>query len=188
MLESKTMKVKGTWLTDYVKLIRANRDKNWDKYLEPADWEIINSTLLPSVWYPYETFNRTGKAVFHEIAKGNLEVTRAFGKMFADHLADIYQNILVPGNPAATIAKIYALQGSFFRDIPSVIVPVLHEKKRTVVKISVTPMERAIGAPEAFAYQFLGMLERILEKVGGRKSKVEIREVDNGYEIALDWE
>jgi len=182
------MEVKGTWLTDYAKMIRAAKDKPWDKYLTPEDWEIINSKVLSSVWYSYESFNRIGKAVFREIAQGNLAVSRTFGKMFAENLAAVYKNVLVPGDPAATISKVYALQGSFLRDIPSIIAPVVHEKNRTVVKISVSQREREIGEPEAFAYQFMGMLEKLAEKVGARKCRSAVREVEGGYEVELNWE
>jgi hypothetical protein len=182
------MQVKGTWITDYAKMIRANKDKDWNQYLTPEDWQIINAKILSSAWYPYETFMRTGNAVFHEIAQQNLAVSRAFGKMFADNIAKVYKNIVIPGDPAASISKIYALQGTFFRDVPSVIAPVLHKKNRTVVQISVTKLEREIGAPEAFAHQFMGMLERMLELVGVKKYSSEIREVETGHELDLRWE
>jgi hypothetical protein len=182
------MEVKGTWVVDYVKMIRANPDKNWAKYLTAEDQAIIDGKVLSSVWYPYEFFNRTGNAVFHEIAQENLEVTRAFGKMFAEGLATIYKNIIVPGDPAGSIGKVYALQGSFFRDIPSVIAPVLHESKRSVVRISVTAKEQALGAPKAFAYQFLGMLEQILAKSGAKQHQSTVKEIPNGFELDLRWE
>lgn len=34
--------VKGTMLVDFVRMIRANKDRNWDAYLEEGDWETIN--------------------------------------------------------------------------------------------------------------------------------------------------
>lgn len=182
------MKVKGTWITDYVRMIRAAKDKPWDKHLTAEDWEIVNSKVLSSVWYPYESFNRIGSAVFREIAGGNLEVSRSFGKMFAEKLAAVYKTVLVQGDPAATIGKVYALQGSFFQDIPSLISPVVHEKKRSVVKISVTEKEKEIGEPEAFAYQFMGMLEKLVEKVGAENLRSVVREVDGGYEVELNWD
>lgn len=181
------MMVKGTWMIDYVKLINANKDRDWDKYLEASDWEIVNNRVLSSVWYPYDSFNRIGKAVFHEVAGGNLEVVRTFGRLFADNLVKVYKNVFIEGDPAATIGKIYSLQGSFFRDIPSVIEPVLHEKNRSVVRINVSERERKIGAVEAFAHQFAGMLERLLEVSGASEHEVGIADTETGYEISLDW-
>lgn len=181
------MEIKGTWITDYARMIRANKDKDWDKYLRPEDWKIINAKILSSVWYPYESFMRMGSAVFREIAQGNLEIVRAFGKMFADNLASVYKSIIIPGDPQNTIGKVYSMQGSFFRDIPSLIAPVLHEPNRTIVKITVTSKEREIGEPEAFAYQFMGMMEKLIEKVGVKKYQTEVRAVEGGYEIELRW-
>jgi hypothetical protein len=99
-----------------------------------------------------------------------------------------YKNIIIPGDAAGSIAKVYALQGSFFRECPSSITPVLHEKNRTVVKITIAAIDIEIGEPEAFAHQFLGMLERMLEKVGVKSYRSEVRTVDNGYELELTWE
>ena len=182
------MEVKGTWITDYARIIRANKDKNWNKYLTPEDWKIINAKILSSVWYPYESFMRMGRAVFREIAQGNLEVSRVFGKMFLENIVAVYKNIITPGDPVTSIGKIYALQGTFFRDIPSLIAPVLHEKNRTVVRISVTELETKMGEPEAFAYQFMGIMEKLIEKVGVKKYSAEVRTVEGGYEIEMRWE
>jgi hypothetical protein len=181
------MEVKGTWITDYVRMIRANKDKDWDKYLKPEDWKIIKGKVLSSVWYPYDSFIRMGLAVFFELAQGELAVTRAFGKMFAENITQIYRHIVLEGDPSGTIAKIYALQGTFFRDIPSMIVPVAHEKNRSVVRIGVSLQEEQRGV-EPFAYQFLGMLERLLEKAGAKKYQGEARKVEGGYELELHWE
>lgn len=46
------MEVKGTLLVDYVKAIKGNKDREWDKWLEPEDWELIEGNVLPSQWYP----------------------------------------------------------------------------------------------------------------------------------------
>lgn len=49
-MEMDELKVKGTVLLDYVRLIKAVKDKNWDKYLTDADKQIINGRILPSLW------------------------------------------------------------------------------------------------------------------------------------------
>jgi hypothetical protein len=41
-------KVKGTMMIDQVRMIRGNKDKDWNKYLKPEDWNIINTKILPS--------------------------------------------------------------------------------------------------------------------------------------------
>jgi len=74
-------RVKGTLLLDYVCMIRANKDKDWQKYLKPEDWEIINGRILPSLWYPYETFERAGMATFYVLGGGNFDAVRAWGKI-----------------------------------------------------------------------------------------------------------
>ena len=41
-------KVKGTMMIDQVRMIRGNKDKDWNKYLKPEDWNKINTKILPS--------------------------------------------------------------------------------------------------------------------------------------------
>lgn len=181
------MEVKGTWIVDYVKLIHAFKDKNWDKYLEAADWDIVRSKVLPSGWYPYDSFNRIGRAVFCEVAGQNLDIAKGFGKSFADSILQIYKNLVVPGDPGATIGKIYALQGTFFRDIPSMISPTAHEPNRSVVRINVSERELRLGAVEAFSYQFAGMMERLAELAGAKTFKTRVGKTGSGYEIEITW-
>lgn len=50
------MKIRGTFLKDYVKIIRGTRDKDWEKFLTAQDWEILDSMILPTEWYPGETW------------------------------------------------------------------------------------------------------------------------------------
>ena len=40
-------KVKGIMLVDQVRMIRGNKDKDWNKYLKPEDWNIINRNDTP---------------------------------------------------------------------------------------------------------------------------------------------
>ena len=91
-------KVKGSLLAIQARFIRANKDRDWDKYLKPEDWEIINASVLPSLWHPLETFQRGGVAIFEIIAGGDLEVIRSMGKFSVDQLAkDIYKVISQAG-------------------------------------------------------------------------------------------
>ena len=81
------MKVKGTLIIDYVRIIRANRERSWDRWLAKEDWEIIDGQVLPSNWYPYESFRRIGFAVFKEIANSDLNVAQQFGRLTIRNLA-----------------------------------------------------------------------------------------------------
>jgi hypothetical protein len=69
---------------DQVRLIRGNKDHEWDSYLKPEDWEIITQDILPSAWYPLETYQRCGWAVFNILGGGdpNLARLRNYSKAF----------------------------------------------------------------------------------------------------------
>ena len=45
-----------------------------------------------------------------------------------------------------------------------------------------------MGEPEAFAHQFLGMMEKLIEKAGVQKIQSEVRTVADGFEVELRWE
>ena len=37
--------VKGTMVLDFVKMVKAHKNLDWNKHLKPEDWEIINSIV-----------------------------------------------------------------------------------------------------------------------------------------------
>lgn len=55
--------VKGSILLDWVKAVRADKKGSYDKLLSDADKEIVARTILPSSWYPFETYMACFKAV-----------------------------------------------------------------------------------------------------------------------------
>ncbi len=99
------MEVKGTLLLHWVKAIRANRDKDWSDSLTAEDWELIDGRILPSNWYPFEQWVRIGSALFKVAGNRDLNLTRVFGLDWMKNFLEVYKNILVDGDPAASITK-----------------------------------------------------------------------------------
>jgi hypothetical protein len=184
----RTMQVKGTWLLDFVKMIRSNKDKNFDQWLTRADWDIINSQVLPSQWYPYESFNRIGRAVFRGVSGSNLEITKAFGKLMMKNLLDVYKSVLIEGDPAESVEKFNVLRRTFFKDIESDIMPTSKEDKRMKMKLIIVEIDRQVGEPEAFAHLLSGALEELTVRAGAHSADCGVDEIEEGYELTLTWE
>jgi hypothetical protein len=181
------MKIKGTIIIDYVRIIRANRDRDWDKYLEPEDWGIINNSVLPSAKYPYESGRRIGFAVFKEIANSNLDTVRVFGRFSAKNLLDVYKNLIIQGDPAATIEKLCQLNRTFSDKESELSVA---EKGEGFVKCKfVFPsFETEDLFMDAYCHKLIGTLEEIAFQAGGKNVSVNLQKNAGEYGFLVNWE
>ena len=161
--------VKGTLFLDYVRMLRKRKQVDWSKYLNQEDMELLNQMILPSNWYPLETYQRMGVAVLHEISKGDNEMARAWGRGAMDELVGIYKTLVKPGQPLDSMKKFQVLRSRFFDFEGLEVVP--KEDKRVHVIVDV-----AFGgvADEAYAFQMLGSFERLLELSGAKNIQFEI--------------
>jgi len=171
----KEAKVKGTVLLDYVRLIRVNKNKNWDKYLKKEDWSIINGRILPSVWYSCELFFRFGEAVLSEIAKGDLNTVKQFGKSNAETLfKGTYKGIMdstASGGSEVikSLERYVTLSPSLFNFITVHLEKISEKRVKLHVKIDLQ-VERKLLEP--YFTQLSGTMERLTEMSGGKNVKV----------------
>jgi len=108
-------KVKGTMMIDQVRMIRGNKDKDWNKYLKPEDWNIINTKILPSAWYPLDTYKRCGNATFQLLAGGNTELTRLRGRIRGKELFETtYKHIISEHDPMKALGSFVILYEQLF--------------------------------------------------------------------------
>jgi hypothetical protein len=110
--------VKGVLFLDYVRMIKSRRDVDWDKYLVPADREYLQGMVLPSQWYPLESYQRMGVAVLRELAGGKMEVVRLWGRLSVRPLGPnrVRVTVDVPfDDKLADEAAAYQMLGSFER-------------------------------------------------------------------------
>jgi len=156
--------VKGTLFLDYVRMIRKRKEVDWSKHLTPEDRKVLGQMVLPSEWYPLETFQRCGVAVLKEIARGDLEMVRVWGRTSMDELMKIYKNLAEETQPLKALEKLQLLRRRFF-DFEGLEISPLGGNQ---VQVKV---DMAFGgvADEAYAYQILGAIERLLERSGAKK-------------------
>jgi hypothetical protein len=87
--------VKGTMILDYVKMIKKYKVLDWNKYLRPEDWELVESTILPSQWYPFDFYRRSSQAAFQLIGGGSLEKAHADGRRMAHRMFEtVYMSVI----------------------------------------------------------------------------------------------
>jgi hypothetical protein len=180
------MRVKGSMIVDYVRLIRANKDREWDKYLKPEDWEIINNRVLPAFWYAYDSCRRIGLAVYHEIAQADLATTKIFGRFVGRNLLEIYHHVLAEGDPVASIEALCAMNDAFSDGEAG---STLMDKGPGFVKIRFqAPDEEDREFMEAFCAQIVGIYEEVVDQAGGNNVHSSSELVGDRCDFFINWE
>jgi hypothetical protein len=179
--------VKGVIFLDYARMIKKHKHLDWDKHLEPEDREILSQMILPSQWYPLESYQRMGLAVFHEFAKGDVETVRAWGRTSMDEMLKVYKTLVEEGEPLRTIEKFKILRSRFF-DFEGI---EIEPRPGNRVHIKVDLAFEGV-AEEAYALQTLGGFERLLELSGAKEIRYQFLkkawEGDGETVIDLSWE
>jgi len=180
--------VKGSIMLDYVRMIRANRDKDWQKYLEPEDWEIVNGRILPSVWYPFDTFQRCGLAAFHLIANGNVDLVQAWGRISMEQLVKgIYKSMIADPVPSKALDRFILMRRQFFNF--SVLELEQVSEKQAEIWLFRDPDD---PGTEPYSAQLKGGFERLIELAGGHNPKITFfpteRDGKKCNEFDITWE
>jgi hypothetical protein len=171
-------KVKGTMLVDQVRMIRGNKELDWDEYLKPEDWEVIGGRILVSEWYPLEIYQRCGWATYKLLALGNLELVRLRGRIRGQELFEgIYNTIIVNKTPEEAIKRFIGMYVQLFNFSTLK----LEEAGRTYAKLS-HHHDSLDPANTPYVYQLMGHLDRLTEMAGGEN--VEIALSDKEWEGA----
>jgi hypothetical protein len=165
-------KVKGTMLLNLVRMIRANKSQNWNKYLKPEDWEVINKRILPSEWYPLEVFQRCGVAIFQVLAQANLDIVRQSGRMQGKKLFEnVYKSVVISQDPAATLSRFVTVYNQFFNfstvrfENAGMSHVQIHHDYDTSQHPGTVP----------YCYQLMGILDVLVEVAGGKNIKIELK-------------
>jgi uncharacterized protein (TIGR02265 family) len=161
-------KVKGTMLIDLVRMIRLNKDKDWNKHLKPEDWDIINSLILPTKWYPLDFFSRCGLATFNVLAEGKLELSRFNGRMTAKTLfTNTYKSVVDSKDPMKGLTQFVTIYGAFF-NFSSL---KLEKLDKNHAKIH-HDYDAGDQSNLAYAHQLMGMLDTLIEMNGAKNPKI----------------
>ncbi len=160
--------VKGTLFADYVRMIRRRKDLDWSARLPAEDLAYLDHTIEPDGWYPMQTFERLGNAILAEIAGGNVELVRMWGRFSVEPLAEQFPSLVAAGDPMETLMRFHVLRSTFF-DYPAVQIAALTPDHAEI------DVDYRMGAmaEEAASFQAMGFFEGLLALAGA--SGVEAR-------------
>jgi uncharacterized protein (TIGR02265 family) len=181
-------KAKGTMFLDFVKMIKANKHLDWGKYLQPGDWDVIDSIILPSKWYPFDVYYRCSMAVFDLIGKGSLEAAHANGRMMGEKLFETtYRSVVQRKDPMLGLSQFVATYGALFNFSR------MHMEKLGPKHCRIFhDYDAKDKANIAYCHQLKGIFEVLLQKADGKNGKVMIgtKQWENAPSTAFDisWE
>jgi uncharacterized protein (TIGR02265 family) len=158
--------VKGSLFVYFVKAIRASKDGVYDPYLTDQDRQVLGGQILPSSWYPFETYKRCFRAVATVEAQNNKTAIRLWGREFCDEIMlSIYKRVLTDTTPMQSLHR-YVSMFSMFYDFGELEVEA-RGANQAVLTI------RGFDPDFEELYQLIhGWLERSLELTGARDVRV----------------
>jgi hypothetical protein len=156
-------KVKGNVFLDYVRMIKTYRKVDWNRWLLPNDLLLLTDRIDVSGWYPMEAFERMVAGVLQEIAAGDLEQVRLWGRLSGSFLIKTHPDLISIGDPLETLYRFQVLRRSLFNfeaiDINSI--------SSSYAKLHID-YEMGRATESAFSYQTLGFFEQLLESAGAQ--------------------
>ena len=156
-------RVKGTLFVDYVRMMRSHKSAEWSKYLSGDDLRFLDERIAPDGWYPMDTFERMGLAVLAEVAQGDIQLSRSWGKAQMEWLIVQNPGLVALGDPCDTLMRFRVLRNSFF-DYPALEIRAISDGEAAVeVTYGMSPT-----AEQAASLQTMGFFERMLEYAGAQ--------------------
>ncbi|MFZ5563633.1 MAG: hypothetical protein ACOZBW_06230 [Thermodesulfobacteriota bacterium] len=184
------MQVKGTILLDLVRIIRSEKEKNWQPHLQPEDWEVVNGHVVASAWYPGDLFYRLTYAVFKVSGQSDLDVCFAYGRFTGNNLIQVYRNILVIGDPVTSVDRFVSRRKLFFGGeySESEMGRVTHGNGWLKYLYTVAdPAARGREVATVIAYSVAGGLHELVERTGADNVRTDITEKGGAFEIHITW-
>lgn len=186
---SNGVQVKGTIILDLVKQVRVAKDKNWNDYLLSEDWNLVNGEILASQWYPDDFFYRLSYAVFKVSGESKMEACFAFGQLLAHKMADVYKNIMVPGDPATSIERFLTRRQSFFKGEYADAEKNLLEKgeKKVRVRFYVDAKIRGQEVAPVMMQSILGAAHEVAQMNGASNVKSKMIDKRDCFDLIVEW-
>ena len=168
-------RVKGSIFLNYVRIIRANKERDWGKYLTDADLKLVFSEIMAHRWHPLDAYERIGYAIFQELAQGKMEIAWQWGRFAGEDIGKRYYHYLTRADdPLKCIewTKLFVQQGYQF-DQPDFQALKFETLGPNQVKILIQ-YDHPSKAFAPYVYQVAGTYERLVEINGGKEVKVDI--------------
>jgi len=188
--------VKGPWIQDYVKMVKSflkdspEKKAEFEELLETKDWDIINSFVVPTEYYDYDSFQRIGRAVFIVIAQSNLQAVQAYGGIMIEYLLKFYKRVLVEEEPIETLQRFIGFHTSYFQAVDSHTEMMYCSETNAIIKLKLVDSDKQYPeASKAFAYQLAGSFVKLAELAGAKNIQIKIQEDHGGnYVYNISWD
>ena len=142
-------------------MVRSSKGVDWSKHLTPADRACIGGTIDPGGWYPMETFERLGLGILAEVARGQLDGVRMWGRFQVHTVIDAYPDLVVAGDPYQSMMRFRVFSRSFF-DFDAIDVHTVEEGRAEIaIGYRMSP-----AAEETACHQTLGFFEGLTQRAG----------------------
>jgi uncharacterized protein (TIGR02265 family) len=146
-------------------MVRSRKDVDWSRHLLDEDLTIVRNPVDLYGWYPMSTFEALGLAILDEIAKGQLEGVRMWGRFQVATATKQFPDLVARGDPRDTLMRFRVLSRAFF-DYGAV--DVLDVEDETAhVKIA---YEMSPRAEETASTQSQGFFEGLLDAAGAKNA------------------
>jgi hypothetical protein len=182
------MLVSGVIILDYVRLIRSDKSKNWERWLAPEDWAVINGKIDAAGWYPYALFRRLGWAAYKEVAEGDPSLTEQFGRFCMQGVLQVHPELLVSGHPVDSVIKAADMWSDLFQGSKVTSAVTQHGDNWVTYRFQAPEEENDLGSIAAYAYQMSGQLVELVVKSGATKVRAEVSPEDHSQLITIRWE
>ncbi|MDF2697552.1 MAG: hypothetical protein K0S65_5935 [Labilithrix sp.] len=149
--------VKGILFADYVRMIRGQKAIDWKQHLDAEDLGYLVARVEPNGWYPMATFERMGNAILTEIANGDVDAARMWGRVSVDQLRIATPSLVAENDPLDTLMRFQVLRSTFFDFEAVEIRTAAVDHAGIILHYHMGPM-----AEEAASFQTMGFFERLL--------------------------
>jgi len=167
-------RVKGSILIDFIKTIKASKDPAYERYLTAEDRQLLSQRLLPSAWYPFETFRHAFQGIFEVLAKKNLDTVRSWGRLYGEAIVSgFYKGIIRDGHPMDSLQK----YPTYLRNMLDFGSMEVKETGPTEALVTIRDFDPTLVP---MFYMVFGWLERSLEMCGAKEIKSEV--------LAASWQ
>lgn len=178
--------VRGILFLDYVRMIRGHKGVDWTRLLAPEDLHYLIAKINPDAWYPMTTFERMGDAILKEVAGGDFEAVRLWGRLSVETLIKAHPTLLAKADPIETLMRFRVHRSTYF-DFDTLAIPTLTIDHASVI------VRYGMGktAEEAASYQTMGFFEGLLLAAGA--NEVNARFASRSWScdpetlIEIDW-
>jgi hypothetical protein len=142
-------------------MLRATKNVAWETHLADQDLRWLSQRIDLQSWYPMETYERMGLAIFEEIARGDFQTVRQWGRRTIDELAEAEPELFSARDPRETFMRFQVLRQALFNFPAAEVIAIRDGKAILEVRYGMSAR-----AEEAASWQTVGFLERLLELSG----------------------